>query len=125
VSPETAVAIALTGEFTDPRSLGIDYPEIQDVERFLINDNMFIAPPADGSKCRRCNGSGFKGRTGIFELLFMNDELRSAVNKNASSSELEAIAVRHGMITLQQDADAKVAAGITTEEEVRRSTAEL
>ncbi len=82
-------------------------------------------PPADGSRCRRCNGSGFKGRTGIFELLFMNDELRSAVNKNASSSELEVIAVRHGMVTLQQDAAAKVAAGITTAEEVRRSTAEL
>lgn len=82
-------------------------------------------PPVDGSKCRRCNGSGFKGRSGIFELLFMNDELRSAVNKNASSSELQAIAVRNGMITLQQDAAAKVAAGVTTEEEVRRSTAEL
>ena len=78
-----------------------------------------------GNKCRRCNGSGFKGRSGIFELLFMDDELRSAVNRNASSSELEAIAVKHGMVTLQQDGAAKVAAGITTAEELNRSTAEL
>ena len=55
----------------------------------------------------------------------MNDELRAAVNRNASSSELEEIAVRHGMITLQQDGEAKVAAGITTQEELNRSTAEL
>ena len=50
VSPETAVAIALTGEFRDPRTLGIEYPEIAEADEFLINDNMFIAPPADGSK---------------------------------------------------------------------------
>ena len=79
----------------------------------------------DGAKCRLCNGSGYKGRSGIFELLILNDELRSAVNKNASSSELEAIAVRHGKITLKQDGQAKVAAGITSAEELQRSTAEL
>ncbi len=74
---------------------------------------------------RRCNGSGFKGRSGIFELLFLDDELRTAVNRNASSSELQEIAVRHGMVTLQQDGASKVAAGITTQEELNRSTAEL
>ena len=55
----------------------------------------------------------------------MNDELRAAVNRNASSSELQEIAVRHGMVTLLQDGEAKVAAGITTREELSRSTAEL
>ena len=78
-----------------------------------------------GGKCKRCAGVGFKGRSGIFELLFMNDELRAAVNRNASSSELQEIAVRHGMVTLLQDGEAKVAAGITTREELSRSTAEL
>ena len=110
------------------------------VENFLVSSALFgvlsqrlvrkICPEChgekhDGVKCKKCNGTGYKGRSGIFELLFMNDELRSAVNRNASSSELEAIAVKHGMITLQQDGEAKVKAGITTQEELNRSTAEL
>ena len=80
---------------------------------------------SDGSKCRRCNGSGYKGRCGIYELLLMDDDLRAAVNRNSSSAELGKIAVAHGMTTLLEDGRAKVAAGITTEEELNRSTANL
>ncbi len=80
---------------------------------------------AAGNKCRRCNGSGYKGRCGIFELLTVDEELRGAINRSASSSELEEIAVRHGMVTLQMDGQAKVRAGVTTAEELNRSTAEL
>jgi type II secretory ATPase GspE/PulE/Tfp pilus assembly ATPase PilB-like protein len=80
----------------------------------------------DGSgKCRRCNGSGYKGRTGIYELLLLSDELRMAVNRNASSSELEAIARKDGMITLREDGEEKVRLGITTQEELNRSAAEV
>ena len=78
-----------------------------------------------GGKCRRCNGSGYKGRTGIYELLLLSDELRMAVNRNASSSELEAIARKDGMITLREDGEEKVRLGITTQEELNRSAAEV
>ncbi len=86
-----------------------------------------ICPECHGSRqhCKRCNSTGYKGRSGIFELLFMNDELRSAINHNASSSELAEIAVRHGMVTLKEDGEAKVKAGITTFEELRSSTADI
>ncbi|MDD5597771.1 MAG: aconitate hydratase [Victivallaceae bacterium] len=50
VSPETAVAAALQGEFIDPRKLGIDYPAIPATDKFLINDNMIIMPPENGAK---------------------------------------------------------------------------
>ncbi len=75
-------------------------------------------------KCRICNGTGFKGRCGIFELLRMNDEIRRAVNQNLPSSEIEKLAVVNGMVTLLEDGHAKVRAGITTAEELARSTAE-
>lgn len=109
------------------------------VENFLVSSALFgvlsqrlvrkICPVCHGKKqavkCRKCNGSGFKGRCGIFELLILDDDLRNAVNRNASSSELEKIAVSHGMITLAEDGAAKVASGVTTQEELNRSTAEL
>ena len=112
------------------------------VENFLVSSALFgvlsqrlvrkICPVCHGKgttgknqKCKRCNGSGFKGRCGIFELLIVNDELRAAINRNESSNELQEIAVRAGMTTLKQDGLAKVAAGVTTEAELNRSTAEL
>ena len=54
VSPETAVAVALTGEFIDPRKLaGVEYPEIANPEHFLINDNMIRMPRGDGEIIRK------------------------------------------------------------------------
>lgn len=109
------------------------------VENFLVSSALFgvlsqrlvrkICPVCHGVKqevkCRKCNGTGFKGRCGIFELLILDDDIRNAVNRNASSGELEKIAVSHGMITLAEDGASKVAAGITTQDELNRSTAEL
>lgn len=77
-----------------------------------------------GNRCRNCNASGFRGRSGIYELLRVNDELREAITHNRPSSELEKIAVANGMTTLLEDGRAKVAAGVTTEDELLRSTAE-
>ena len=76
---------------------------------------------ASGGKCRRCNGTGYKGRCGIFELLRLNDEIRRAINKNVPSSELERLAIANNMIPLREDGLAKVRAGITTAEELARS----
>ena len=77
------------------------------------------------NRCKRCGGTGFKGRSGVFELLTVTDDLRAAVIREEDSSVLQSIAVKHGMRTLRQDADEKVRLGITTMEEANRSVADM
>ena len=74
-----------------------------------------------GGRCRHCHGSGYRGRTGIFELLEIDDAMREAIHRRVSSSELEEIARSHGMVTLAEDGMKKVAARVTTPSEVLRS----
>ena len=74
-----------------------------------------------GAKCPRCGGWRYSGRTGIFELLEVTPDIRDAINRNASSSEIAEIAVKNGMKLLVSDGMDKVKLGITTEEEVRLS----
>ena len=73
-----------------------------------------------GRRCRNCMGSGYRGRIAIFELMQINDELRTAINNHKDSTELTAIARKHGMRTLREDGDLKVAQHLTTESEVTR-----
>ena len=70
--------------------------------------------------CEECKQSGYRGRTGIFELLEMSDPLREKTIAKGSSSDLRALAVREGMQTLRQSGVTKVLSGITTVEEILR-----
>ncbi|MBI3996128.1 MAG: Flp pilus assembly complex ATPase component TadA [Candidatus Omnitrophica bacterium] len=72
--------------------------------------------------CEACQGIGFKGRTGIYELLVMTDTLRSLIIERASVSDLRARARAEGMRTLREDGIKKVLAGVTTVEEMIRET---
>jgi general secretion pathway protein E len=74
--------------------------------------------------CTTCSQTGFKGRTGIYELVTVNDELRSLVVVRAPLAEIRAAARRAGMVTLREDGLRKVEAGITTLDEVMRVTSE-
>jgi type IV pilus assembly protein PilB len=67
--------------------------------------------------CPKCGGTGYKGRVGIHELMTISDELIDAINKQAETSELKRICMKHGMKTLHQDSLLKVKDGITTLEE--------
>jgi general secretion pathway protein E len=77
-----------------------------------------------GAGCTACRGSGFHGRTGIFELLILDEELKDAILKHRSRTELRDMAVARGMTTLKQDGWAKVETGLTTVEEVLRVVAQ-
>jgi type IV pilus assembly protein PilB len=72
--------------------------------------------------CPRCNQTGYRGRVGIFQLLEMTEELASLAARHASREEIEREALAGGTRTLWDDGLAKVAAGLTSIEEVARVT---
>jgi type IV pilus assembly protein PilB len=75
-----------------------------------------------GKGCQTCNNTGYKGRVALYEIMEMNDELRELVLVGASALELKKKALDQGMITLRKSGLIKVAAGLTTLEEVLRET---
>ncbi|HUP88442.1 MAG TPA: type IV-A pilus assembly ATPase PilB [Longimicrobiales bacterium] len=76
-----------------------------------------------GKGCETCNGSGYKGRCGVYEVLPMTTEMRRAVMRGASSDELRELAISEGMLTLRMDGLLKASRGTTTLEEVIKETA--
>lgn len=78
-----------------------------------------------GAGCDNCFGFGYKGRMGIFEMMELNEELRSLIMANADASKLTVAARKNGMRTLREDGWLKVADGSTTADEVMRVTQEF
>jgi type IV pilus assembly protein PilB len=76
-----------------------------------------------GKGCEQCNGTGYKGRAGLYEVMSLSAELRRMILKGASTSELSEQAVKEGMLTLRMDGLVKIKKGITTLEEVVKETA--
>lgn len=77
-----------------------------------------------GEGCDVCGGTGYKGRQGLYEVMWMSPELRRMVLRGASTADLKDRAVEEGMLTLRMDGIMKVKRGITTLEEVVKETAE-
>ncbi len=75
-----------------------------------------------GAGCKTCNGSGYKGRVALYEVMRFSDTLKEMVLQGASTAELKAAAVKNGMLTLRMSGIEKVLAGVTTTEEVGRVT---
>lgn len=92
------------------RGIGIDPSKVKTLKR--------------GRGCSHCQGSGYRGRLGIYELMLIDDEVRKLILKNVDSGTLKAKAREKGMRTLLEDGADKVMAGITTCEEVSRVTQE-
>ena len=85
-------------------------------------------PPAvqlyRGAGCAACRGTGYRGRTGIYELFTMDEQLRSLVMRKVPVGDLRCYAMAKGMVTLREDGWARVCEGITTVEEILRVTQE-
>ena len=75
-----------------------------------------------GKGCRTCQKKGYKGRIGVFEVLIMTGEIEEAILTRVTSARMKKIAIQSGMQPLIEDGREKVAAGITTVEELLRVT---
>jgi type IV pilus assembly protein PilB len=76
-----------------------------------------------GEGCQHCKNTGYKGRTAIFELMVINENIREMIYKNAPLSEIRETAIKkNGMVTLKEDGLRNIMQGITTVEEVVRTT---
>lgn len=73
-----------------------------------------------GTGCENCKGTGYKGRTGVHELMNMSDDLRDEILRKSPSHVLRNLALQNGMKTLPMDAVQKILMGITTVDEVLR-----
>ncbi len=71
--------------------------------------------------CKACAYTGYLGRTGIFEILVMSDDIRRMLINGASSSDIRAQALKEGMVSMMKDGMHKVQAGVTTPSEILRS----
>ena len=75
-----------------------------------------------GRGCQICNNTGFKGRSGLYELMPMNDQLRELINRGVSTEKIRDMALQTGMRSLRLAGLEKVYSGVTAIEEVIRET---
>ena len=75
-----------------------------------------------GAGCAACSQTGYRGRTGIFELMVLDDDIRRLIGGKADSTAIKQTAIAKGMVTLKQEGAERVIQGQTTLEEVMRIT---
>ena len=104
------------------------------IEPFLLSSSILgilaqrlvrkLCTDCKGAGCPKCSQTGYYGRTGIYELLEIDETLRGAVHERAGEQRLRSLALARGFKTLHDDGLRWVAAGVTSEEEVLRVTRE-
>jgi type IV pilus assembly protein PilB len=99
-------------------------PSVEELLKSRVSPE--VAAASDGMAfyrkrgCPRCNQTGYKGRIGVYQLLAMSEQLESLAVRKASREDLERAALEEGMKTMWDDGLAKVAAGLTSVEELAR-----
>ncbi len=99
----------------DPQSGIVSWSELQTVAKGFIKLHK-------GAGCEKCLESGYLGRTGIFEMLLVEDRIRDLIVRRQGSHIIKQAAIEQGMATLRQDGLRRALAGVTTLEEVVRVT---
>jgi general secretion pathway protein E len=98
-------------------------PEVESLRELGVEPRDYAGRPVyRGAGCDKCQGRGYYGRTGIFELLVMTPRVQELTLQDVDSNVIKREAKRHGMRTLREDGAAKVFEGTSTIEEVLRVT---
>ncbi len=102
------------------------------VEPFLLSSSLLgvlaqrllrkICQPCAGKGCQSCAQTGYQGRTGIFELVTIDETLRGLIHARAAESQLREAAIKNGLTTLREDGERLIERGISTREELVRVT---
>ncbi len=100
-------------------------PEVLKNLGFPMNggDELLVLNRANESGCARCNGTGYKGRIGLYEVMPMSDEIQRLTVKEASATLIMKQAIEEGLLTMRDDGFVKVKMGLTSIEEVMRVVA--
>jgi len=93
------------------------------MEQITLNTKMEDLPVFRGKGCEQCDGSGLKGRQGLYEVMNMTPRLRKLIMQSAGAQEIQKVAIEEGMLTLRMDGWLKVLKGIAPLEQVVRETA--
>jgi type IV pilus assembly protein PilB len=110
------------------RKICVDCKQVIKYEKKVLEDCGFSAEQINtaklmkGAGCRTCNGSGYKGRVALYEVMRFSDTLKEMVLQGASTAELKLGAIKNGMMTLRMSGIKKISDGVTTPEEVMRVT---
>jgi type IV pilus assembly protein PilB len=86
----------------------------------ILNANEKQQRKKEGNLCNRCNGTGYKGRIGTYELMKIKSNIQDAIKQQKTAHEIEAIAVDDGMLTLKSYAVDLIAKQLTTVSEVQK-----
>ncbi|HNI86250.1 MAG TPA: ATPase, T2SS/T4P/T4SS family, partial [Ottowia sp.] len=102
------------------------------VEPFLLSSSLLgvlaqrlvrkLCTACSGKGCETCGHTGYQGRTGVFELLVVDDDIRARIHGQAAEADVRAAALARGMRLMRDDGERLIAAGITSREEVLRVT---
>jgi type IV pilus assembly protein PilB len=95
----------------------------QYLDHVTLDTKMEDLPVFRGKGCEQCDGTGLKGRQGVYEVMNMTPKLRKLIMSSAGAAEIQKAAIEEGMLTLRMDGWLKVIKGITPLEQVVRETA--
>jgi type IV pilus assembly protein PilB len=92
------------------------------ISKVTLDTRIGDLPIFRGKGCEQCQGSGLKGRQGLYEVMYMTQKLRRLIMQSAAVSEIQEAAISEGMLTLRMDGWLKVVKGLTTIDQMVRET---